>query len=139
MTAKEYLGQACRLDQRIKVNILELERLRELATRISSPSFGEKVSGLNNVEPSFVGRLSDIIDMEQQIKGEIEKLVALKKEIREVIGQVDNPDELMVLRYRYIHNYTWRQISDELIVDQRTVRRWHADALIRIKIPSTKI
>ena len=43
MTAKEYLSQAYRLDQRIDSNIAEITRLREMACGISSPSWEEKV------------------------------------------------------------------------------------------------
>ena len=39
MTAKEYLSQAYRLDQRIDSNIAEITRLREMACGISSPSW----------------------------------------------------------------------------------------------------
>ena len=43
MTAKEYLSQAYRLDQRINSNIEEISRLREMVCSISSPSWEEKV------------------------------------------------------------------------------------------------
>ena len=39
MTAKEYLSQAYRLDQRVDSNIAEITRLREMACGISSPSW----------------------------------------------------------------------------------------------------
>ena len=42
MTAKEYLSQAYRLDQRINSNIEEISRLREMACGISSPSWKRK-------------------------------------------------------------------------------------------------
>ena len=38
MTAKEYLGQAYRLDQRINANLEEVARLREMASSVSSVS-----------------------------------------------------------------------------------------------------
>ena len=43
MKAKEYLHQAYRLDKRIQSNIEEMERLRELSTSVSSPSWGERI------------------------------------------------------------------------------------------------
>ena len=45
MTAKEYLGQAYRLDQRINANLEEVARLREMASSVSSPSWEEKAGG----------------------------------------------------------------------------------------------
>ena len=63
----------------------------------------------------------------------------LKKQIREVIEAVPDTDERMVLKYRYIHNYTWEQIGMELCADARTIRRWHGKALLHVTLPDDPI
>lgn len=135
MTPKEYLKQAYRLDHRINSDIAELGRLREMSTSISSPSLGEKVQTNRNTDPPFVKCLERIYSLEEKINEEIDLLVNLKEEIRSVIDMVSNTDERMVLRYRYIHNYTWEQIGDVLGADSRTVRRWHGQALGHVTLP----
>lgn len=135
MTPKEYLKQAYRLDHRINSDIAELGRLREMSTSISSPSLGEKVQTNRNTDAPFVKCLERIYALEEKINEEIDLLVNLKEEIRSVIDMVSNTDERMVLRYRYIHNYTWEQIGDVLGADSRTVRRWHGQALGHVILP----
>ncbi|WP_373207876.1 sigma factor-like helix-turn-helix DNA-binding protein [Clostridium paraputrificum] len=135
MTPKEYLKQAYRLDHRINSDIAELGRLREMSTSISSPSLGEKVQTNRNTDAPFVKCLERIYSLEEKINEEIDLLVNLKEEIRSVIDMVSNTDERMVLRYRYIHNYTWEQIGDVLGADSRTVRRWHGQALGHVILP----
>lgn len=135
MTPKEYLKQAYRLDHRINSDIAELGRLREMSTSISSPSLGEKVQTNRNTNAPFVKCLERIYSLEEKINEEIDLLVNLKEEIRSVIDMVSNTDERMVLRYRYIHNYTWEQIGDVLGADSRTVRRWHGQALGHVILP----
>ena len=135
MTPKEYLKQAYRLDHRINSDIAELGRLREMSTSISSPSLGEKVQTNRNTDAPFVKCLERIYALEEKINEEIDLLVNLKEEIRSVIDMVSNTDERMVLRYRYIHNYTWEQIGDVLGADSRTVRRWHGQALGHVTLP----
>ena len=135
MTPKEYLKQAYRLDHRINSDIAELGRLREMSTSISSPSLGEKVQTNRNTDAPFVKCLERIYSLEEKINEEIDLLVNLKEEIRSVIDMVSNTDERMVLRYRYIHNYTWEQIRDVLGADSRTVRRWHGQALSHVTLP----
>lgn len=135
MTPKEYLKQAYRLDHRINSDIAELGRLREMSTSISSPSLGEKVQTNRNTDAPFVKCLERIYSLEEKINEEIDLLVNLKEEIRSVIDMVCNTDERMVLRYRYIHNYTWEQIGDVLGADSRTVRRWHGQALGHVILP----
>ena len=137
MTPKEYLKQAYRLDHRINSDIAELGRLREMSTSISSPSLGEKVQTNRNTDAPFVKCLERIYSLEEKINEEIDLLVNLKEEIRSVIDMVSNTDERMVLRYRYIHNYTWEQIGDVLGADSRTVRRWHGQALGHVTLPET--
>lgn len=139
MTPKEYLKQAYRLDNRINSDIEELGRLREMSTSISSPMMGEKVQTNRNTDAPFVKCLERIYSLEEKINEEIDLFVDLKKEIRGVIDTVANTDERMVLRYRYIHNYTWEQIADELCVDSRTVRRWHGQALTHVTLPENPI
>lgn len=135
MTPKKYLKQAYRLDHRINSDIAELGRLREMSTSISSPSLGEKVQTNRNTDAPFVKCLERIYSLEEKINEEIDLLVNLKEEIRSVIDMVSNTDERMVLRYRYIHNYTWEQIGDVLDADSRTVRRWHGQALGHVILP----
>ena len=47
MTAKEYLRQAYRLNERINSHIEELENLRDLSTRIQGVSYGEHIPSPN--------------------------------------------------------------------------------------------
>lgn len=139
MTAKEYLHQAYRLDHRINSDIEELQRLREMSCSISSPQLGDRVQTSRSADAPFVKCIDKIIDMEEKINSEIDLFVDLKKEIRSVIEKVDNTDEQMVLRYRYIHNMTWEDIGDELNADKSTVRRWHGTALTHVVLPENPI
>ena len=139
MTAKDYLSQAYRLDQRIDSNIAEITRLREMACGISSPSWEEKVQTSRNTDAPFVRCLEKIMDLDKVVNSEIDTLVDLKRQIRTTIERVPNTDEQLVLRYRYIHNCTWEQIGNELNADARTIRRWHGDALQKVKVPQDAI
>lgn len=139
MTAKEYLSQAYRLDQRIDSNIAEITRLREMACGISSPSWEEEVQTSRNTDAPFVRCLEKIMDLEKVVNSEIDTLVDLKRQIRTTVDTVANVNERMVLRYRYIHNMTWEQIGGELNADERTIRRWHKAALSAVVVPTDPI
>lgn len=135
MTAKEFLNQAYRLNELIDSDLEELERLRDLATRISGPNFGERVQTSRNPDPPFVRYLDDIMDMEQKIHRELCELVVLKKMITESLEKVENREERLLLTYRYLDNRTWEQIASMLSVSDRTVHRIHASALRNISVP----
>ena len=139
MKVKDYLHQAYRLDHRINSDIEEMTRLREMASSVSSPVFGEKVQTSRSTDAPFVRCIEKIMALEQQINAEIDTLVDLKEQIRSVIDRVADTDERLVLRYRYVHNYTWEQIGDELNADKSTVRRWHGNALLHAEVPENPI
>lgn len=139
MTAKEYLRQAYRLDQKISSDLEEVASLREMSASVSSPQLTERLQTSKNTDAPFVRALEKIMDLEERINKEIELLMELKKEIRAVITTVEDTDECMVLKYRYVHNYTWEQIGNELHADARTVRRWHGKALQHVIMPENPI
>ena len=139
MTAKEYLRQAYRLDQRINSDIAEIERLREISTSISSPDFKEHYNPNRPTEAPFVKTLEKVLQMEEKVNAEIDRLVELKEQIGTVFSTVADTDERMVLRYRYIHNMTWEQIGDKLYADRTTVYRWHNSAVRHLVLPDNPI
>lgn len=139
MKIKEYLHQAYRLDKRIQSDIDEMESLREMAISVSSPNWSERVQTSRREDANFVRSVERIMDLERRINSEVDNLMALKEQIRCVINEVMDADERMVLRYRYIHGFTWEQIGDELDADRTTVYRWHNRALKHATLPEAPI
>lgn len=139
MTPKTYLNQAYRLEQRIRLDTEELENLRTLAATVSSPGFEEHYNPNHPTDAPFVKTLNRIWEMEQKVKDELDLLLRLKKEIQSVIAKVDNTDERLILTYRYLKNYTWARIGDELYADERTIRRRHDRALSHVVVPENPV
>ena len=136
MTAKEYLQQAYRLNELIDSDVHELERLRDLAGRISSPNFGERVQSSRNLDAPFVKYLGDIMEMEEKIQKELCRLVVLKKQILTALESVSDREERLLLTYRYLNNESWEQIAVDLSVSMSTVHRIHASALRNFPVPN---
>ena len=114
MTAEQYLSQAYRLDQRIQLEQSELDN-----------------------DAPFVKTLERIWEMEQKISTELSQLILLKQEILKVLSKVNDVDERLVLTYRYLKNMSWSEISIELGVSDRTIRRWHERALTHVVVPES--
>ena len=139
MTAKEYLKQAYLLDHRINADIAEMERLRNMAYSIRSSGTEPHYGSAHMTEAPFARTLEKLWAMEEQINAEIDRLVDLKAQIMTVIGSLSDPDERMVLQYRYVENMTWEQIGDRLCMDESTIRRRHKNALQHMKLPENMI
>lgn len=136
MTAKEYLRQAYRLNELIDSRIMELERLRDYSTRLSSCNFEDvRVSKSRSTEATFARVIGKIIDLEKVINYDIDRFVDLKTEMNTAIDRVSNVDERLLLRYRYLNNYCWDDIAQLLNVSGRTVHRIHSSALYNFSVP----
>ncbi|MDO4187558.1 MAG: RNA polymerase subunit sigma-70 [Lachnospiraceae bacterium] len=135
MTAKEYLSQGYRLEQRIRLVREEIDNLQELAGSVSSTGFEEHYNATRNTEAPFIRTIYKIMELEDKQNSLLNQLLEFKQEMCEVIDSVDDLNERMVLYYRYIGNESWQDIGKRLFVDERTVRRWHNKALSHVVLP----
>lgn len=65
----------------------------------------------------------------------VNRLVDLRSEINAAIESMENPEERLLLKYRYLKNESWEDISYELNVSYRTVHRIHASSLNNFVVP----
>lgn len=126
MTAKDYLRQLKTLDNMINAKLLERERVRALATRVST-SLTEKVQGTgkNSMEDAVI----KATELEEQIGTDISKLFDLKEEARELIGRIDDENSKIILSMYYISNATFEQVAENTDISSRWVRKIHEKAL----------
>ena len=139
MTAKEYLSQGYRLEQRIKLLKMDIEYWQDLMTSVSSPSFEEHYSSNRPTDTPFVKTIFKVMEYQDQLNEKLELHIRLRKEMTEAIEAMDNQDEKLVLHYRYVRNFTWPRIADTIGADESTVRRWHNKALSHFEIPTNPI
>lgn len=135
MTAKEYLNQAHRLDQRIDAKIAQVASLNELATKCTAT-----LTGMPRTPNSGGSTLADtvckIIDLQEEINRDIDRLVDLKREIMSVIKQVENLEYQTLLEKRYLCFRTWEQIAVDMGYDLRWLYRLQRRALSEVRVPN---
>ena len=139
MTAREYLNQAYRLTNRIKLIKSRIVEMRELALSVSSPGFEEHYNASRNTDAPFVKAFEKITVLEDELEERLLLLLNLQKQIEDVIATIDDVDLQMVLTYRYLKSLSWYKIGSELCVDESTARRWHDKALARVVVPKDAI
>lgn len=134
MTAKEYLGQAYRLDQRINSKLEQVMSLRDLTTKATATMSDMPGGGSRNVY-----RMQDIIgkniDLEDEINQDIDALVDLKREMVATIKAVADPECQTLLELRYLCFKTWEQIAVDMQYSTRNIYKLHDRAIKEIKVP----
>lgn len=134
MTAKEYLGQAYRLDQRINSKLEQVLSLRDLTTKATATMSDMPGGGSRNVYrmQDIIGK---IIDLENEINADIDRLVDLKRDIVAIIKAVENPEYQTLLELRYLCFKTWEQIAVDMGYSTRNVYKLHDAAIEKLHIP----
>ena len=134
MTAKEYLTQAYRIDQRINSKLEQVVKLRESATKATATLSDMPRPDAHSMQ-TMENTICKIVDLEREINADIDALVDLKAQARRVIGQLKDPDQQLVLELRYLCYRSWTDIINELGVSETSVYRIHGEALKNIIVP----
>lgn len=134
MTAKEYLNQAYRLDQRIRSKQEQISALNDLATSCSA-----SMTGMPRNPNKGGSRMADavckIVDLQDSISADMQELVELKAEIIATIKAVDCIEYQLILEKRYISGKSWPEIAVDLGYKMRHLYKLHDEALAAVKIP----
>lgn len=134
MTAKEYLGQAYRLDQRINSKLEQVLSLRELTTKATATMSDMPGGGSRNVYKmqDIIGK---IVDLENEINADIDQLVDLKREMVAVIKAVADPEYQTLLELRFLCFKTWEQIAVDMNYSIQHIYRLRDKALKMVVAP----
>lgn len=136
MTAKEYLNQARHLDALIHCRLREIDYWRDLSSSVSGSNFEEHHNPNRPTEAPFVRCLEKIDEIQHSVEEKVAYLICLKEEINKAIDKLDNRDEQLLLRYRYLDNCTWEEIAAMLNVSIRSAHRIHGMALQHFSVPN---
>ena len=132
MTAKEYLSQAHRLDQRVSNKLMLIESLRSMTQKVTS-SHKENVVNYTHDVTSLENTIIRLMEAEAELNKQIDALVDLKREILLNISALENIDLELVLMKRYLHFLSWEEIAREMGFSVRWVHSLHTRALVELE------
>lgn len=138
LQAKEYLNQAYRLNELIRSNELEIKDLEELKDSLGGIDYSkDRVQTSPSGDAGYTKIVHAIADLESAIKENLEKMLRLKLEIRTVINEVQDNEQKVVLKLRYLNFMIWDDVAAELGVSQRTAIRIHDAAIQNVVVPES--
>lgn len=132
MTAKEYLMQAWRIEDRIESRIEERERLE---ARLTSPR-GSNLTGMPRGGSSdWTNAVIAISELTATINAEIVELFRVKRQVNDAIEAVEDSRYRRILELRYRNYMTWEAIANATGYALRNVYELHGKALLRVRVP----
>ncbi len=133
MNAKEYLGRAYRIEQRINCKLEQVKSLHELSEKATSTLSDMPHSPNRNIH-SMENVVIKLMDMESEINSEIQELIKIKEEIATTIKEVDDKECKMLLELRYLCQKTWEEIAEIMNYTVGYLHELHRKALRKIRI-----
>lgn len=117
---------------RVEIQSLKetIEELKVNIQSLSSVQLKERVQGgENSPDKSMIDKLSKLYELEEKL----EKLVEFQIKIETEIEHLEDWKERVVLRYRYINNFTWEHISERTGYSKKQISRIHKRAIINFR------
>lgn len=124
---KQKLRSAFVLQKQIEAEYVELQNLRDNASRIT-PAYSLAPGGGGNGQ-RIENAMAKIVDAENLIRSDIELLVIALGEIRQMIATIDDPVLRLVLHKRYLCYQKWEQIAADLNYSWQWLHKMHGRAL----------
>ena len=94
----------------------------DLSSSVSGSNFEPHYNPNKPTEAPFVRCLEKIDAIQRDVAKKVAYLVCLKETINAAIDRLASREEQLVLRYRYLDNCSWEEISRMLNVSLRTVQ-----------------
>ncbi len=135
MNVKEYLSRYHNTELKISRLQVEVEEYIRLANSIPGINFDQiRVDGTKSLEAPFEKWIRKALDNENLIVDLRRRLPIIKGEIISVVDELEDTELRKVLIYRYIDWLSWNDIAAKMFVSISTLKRWHNNALMSMKI-----
>ena len=128
MTAKEYLQRPKQIVQEIRRKQGRIETLKRLATRLGPEMSGIRVQ--TTPDPARIqGFLAEAADEEREIARLEGKLQEAMCDSARLIARLPNEEMARILERRYLDEWTWEEIIEEMDISRTQVFERHRTAL----------
>lgn len=132
MKAKEYLEGIKKLDNIINSLIAEYESIKDMTTKITASTEGERVLSSGS-QQKMADMVAKMVDFQDNINSKVEQYINMRMNILEVLDLLENADYIAVLYKRYYEYKKWEQIACEMGIGWRGTLKLHGRALAALE------
>jgi len=129
MQAKEFMESVRRAERELKIISAKRRHYEDLIQSIGSnmgAAVISKPTGVSKTETAALG----IIEMTELLAAQEKEFAAKVQEAEKLIAKLRQPKFRQILTLRYLCDWSWKSISDELdYSDEKSVFRCHKFAL----------
>ena len=123
---KKWLMRYQVLKKEIERNLEEQAQLLAFCTRVTPVLSSTPAGSSGKRKDDNWARLADL---NIKIEKKVSLYAQMHDEIDEAISMIEDEEQQLVLRYRYMNGYTWTKTARKMHVSERTAQRIHERAL----------
>ena len=128
MTAKDYLKQVGRMNKEIENKAEEIQKLKDMATRITSSTDKERVQS-NSSQDKLGDAVAEIIDLENELQEIVTRNLEKRRLITRQIEELNDDMFYDILYKRYILGKQFHVIATEMDYGMDNIFRLHKRAI----------
>ena len=128
---KKWLMRYQVLKKEIERNLEEQAQLRAFCTRVTPVLSSTPAGSSGKKKDDSWARLADL---NIKIEKKISLYAQMHDEIDEAISMIEDEEQQLVLRYRYINGYTWTKAARKMHVSERTAQRIHTKGILKLAL-----
>lgn len=135
MDAKEFLNQATVLNEKINMDFLHLQKLRQMLERLGGSGLQrEHVQGGELPNSPATKIVDQITDLESEIDRELAKYEVVLEQIKEAIASCEDQNEIRILKGKYLENRNLTDVGQELGLSVSRTYALHKAAIAKVAI-----
>ena len=73
-----------------------------------------------------------MLEQKKKMICQMEQSEQLRRNITRMVEQLNDPRLRLVLKYRYLHSYSWETIAETMNISSKWARKLHRDALAQL-------
>ena len=134
MDAKEFLNQATVLNEKINMDFLHLQKLRQMLERLGGSGLQREYVQGGELPNSPATKIVDqIADLESEIDRELAEYEVVLEQIKEAIASCEDQNEIRILKGRYLENRKLTDVGKEIGLSESRTYGLHKAAIEKIE------
>jgi len=129
---REESYRRCLYEVEIKSLLLELKTLRAMAENLQSAIGNDVRLQLAPKSDKLADAIAKVVECEDRIAKRVTEYLNLTKNWDNAISVIDDQEQCVILRMRYMDGKSWKKIAEELFMSESAVFRSHKKAVRKL-------
>ena len=126
---QQSISAKCKFYENVQRNAIVNQSVGETWQEVYPPAIVSRITTQQKIQLLLTRAVEKADEIQRETEEMFSEMVVLCDRINTLIDKMNDVNEQIVLRYRYIENYTWTAIGKSMGYSRSTILRIHGDAI----------